>query len=486
MTIKIKIILKHELGCYYEILSCFTYVLQVITGSQSQTVIMLSKMDFGRRDSLDRAAATAVEVRGCGAAEINGVYERDGTKDGVPKYSKRALGHPAVFSLQRYSMSAGGKQWYINIPHKDSDEDIDYYFVDVQDDAVTVPPASGWTVAHRGVAPAPTVILRFPRAASPSGSQPVVTPQASLQEETTTTTSITRSSGHTLPSHADLQRDVEDAAGAGAGPADGDGWEGNDDDDGDAAWGESSSDDDEGDDARGERRREVAARGLLPRRRRYARPRLRGDATSALPGCEGWREFTDALAAGGVDAHVDLPAIAVMGDTSSGKSSLLSSLGLVELPTADALTTRCPVRLRLRRAEARRATVRVVWKGDRAPPDADGGGEGDAPESFVPRTVTEERWEDVSGLIAEAQRHVLARAGGREVARDAQVCVELTGPQCEDLTLIDLPGIVRAAVGKGESDALARDVDALLDEYLGNERCVILAVHPSNVDFHNR
>lgn len=62
--------------------------------------------------------------------------------------------------------------------------------------------------------------------------------------------------------------------------------------------------------------------------------------------------------------------------------------------------------------------------------------------------------------------------------------VKISSPYCENLTLIDLPGIVRAT-GKGESEHLATDIQSLIDGYLKNPRCVILAVHPSNVDFHN-
>ena len=60
----------------------------------------------------------------------------------------------------------------------------------------------------------------------------------------------------------------------------------------------------------------------------------------------------------------------------------------------------------------------------------------------------------------------------------------LAGPQCENLTLIDLPGIVRSH-GKDESITLSGDIQSLLTDYLKNDRCIILAVLPANVDFHN-
>jgi hypothetical protein len=52
------------------------------------------------------------------------------------------------------------------------------------------------------------------------------------------------------------------------------------------------------------------------------------------------------------------------------------------------------------------------------------------------------------------------------------------------LTLIDLPGIVRS-IGKNESKDLIDDINNLIADFLRNERCVILAIVPANVDFHN-
>ncbi|KAL7550828.1 hypothetical protein ACHAWF_014033 [Thalassiosira exigua] len=208
-------------------------------------------------------------------------------------------------------------------------------------------------------------------------------------------------------------------------------------------------------------------------KKKVSRASLRNKAPeSSLEGYEHYREFMDKLAESGVDDYIDLPMIAVMGDTSSGKSSLLSSISLVELPSSDTLTTRCPIRLQMRNADVRTARVKVVWKDKPTGDDAD----------FVERTVEEQNWNDITDIIAKAQAHIIDKSG-REVSRSI-VCVDMKGPHCENLTLIDLPGIVRAT-GKGESSTLAEDVDALMRDYLNNERCVILAVHPSNVDFHN-
>jgi interferon-induced GTP-binding protein Mx1 len=101
---------------------------------------------------------------------------------------------------------------------------------------------------------------------------------------------------------------------------------------------------------------------------------------------------------------------------------------------------------------------------------------------FEPKIVNEANWNDLTKFIADAQEHIILKSK-KEVARDI-VSIDMKGPYCEDLTLIDLPGIVRSS-GKDESATLSDDIQSLLTDYLKNPRCVILAVHPSNVDFHN-
>ena len=71
-----------------------------------------------------------------------------------------------------------------------------------------------------------------------------------------------------------------------------------------------------------------------PRKKVYrALLQMKTTTNDSLEGYEHYRSFMDKLAESGVDDYVDLPMIAVMGDTSSGKSSLLSNISLVELPS---------------------------------------------------------------------------------------------------------------------------------------------------------
>jgi ABC-type histidine transport system ATPase subunit len=150
-----------------------------------------------------------------------------------------------------------------------------------------------------------------------------------------------------------------------------------------------------------------------------------------LPGNARIRDFMDKLTSTtNVSKYVELPMIAVMGDTSSGKSSLLSSISVVELPSNSNLTTRCPIMLRMSKSDKKYATVAIQWKQKPAlvlEADLD----------FPVVTIGEHLWGSLTNVIEKAQQHII-KFTGKEVARDC-VRVNVFAPNCHDLTLIDLP-----------------------------------------------
>lgn len=60
-------------------------------------------------------------------------------------------------------------------------------------------------------------------------------------------------------------------------------------------------------------------------------------------------DLIDSLRSLGVEQDLALPAIAVIGDQSSGKSSVLEALSGVALPRGSGIVTRCPLVLRLKK-----------------------------------------------------------------------------------------------------------------------------------------
>ena len=174
------------------------------------------------------------------------------------------------------------------------------------------------------------------------------------------------------------------------------------------------------------------------------------------------------------DYGVELPQIAVMGDTSSGKSSLLSAISGVIFPSADGMCTRCPTRLRMERSsDDFKATVHINWHptSKYAPKK----------KTDCPRVVLKEI-SQITKAIADAQKNIISCAQ-QDVAKDI-IEINISGPDYVNLTVVDLPGIVKFA-GKNQETTLAADIDNLLDDFLQNDRCVILAVMPANMHFSN-
>ena len=176
-----------------------------------------------------------------------------------------------------------------------------------------------------------------------------------------------------------------------------------------------------------------------------------------------------------LEDYCSLPLICVMGDTSSGKSTVLSQLTGIALPANCQLTTKCPTLMQLQPTcddgnETTTAMVSVQWHAS---------SRHEKPK-FLPKSVT--NWQELPSIILEAQAFLL-QASGKAVTPD-RVVVQVRGPTCPSLTLVDLPGTVHQAAAN-ESPTLPQEIDAVLQEYWSNPEAIFLVVLPSNVDFHN-
>jgi interferon-induced GTP-binding protein Mx1 len=192
-----------------------------------------------------------------------------------------------------------------------------------------------------------------------------------------------------------------------------------------------------------------------------------------LPGNAALRSFMEELTASThVSRYLDLPTICVMGDTSSGKSSLLSQLSMTELPSSQELTTKCPILLQMTQSDVEKAVVSIQWTQGKQEEEA----------YFETIQLSQDLSTQLPEAILKAQQHILQQSK-KAVASDV-VQVHLYGPSRLDLTLVDLPGIAKAR-GCDDDESLVQDIQTLMELYLQNPRSVILAVVPANVDFHN-
>lgn len=73
-------------------------------------------------------------------------------------------------------------------------------------------------------------------------------------------------------------------------------------------------------------------------------------------------------------------------------------------------------------------------------------------------------------------RSLLEYNGSQSFSNDS-ILIQLQAPNVPDLTVIDLPGIVRTRT-EGQSENVVAEVDAILDKYMRQPYTIILAVVP--------
>ena len=127
-----------------------------------------------------------------------------------------------------------------------------------------------------------------------------------------------------------------------------------------------------------------------------------------------------------VGEKIELPAIVVVGDQSSGKSSVLESISGVSLPRGTNIVTRCPLELQLRQDKE---TYAVISR------PANVGLFGGDPSKTVSERL--ERLEDIAPAI---ERYTAEIAGANKGVSDKPISLRVHRPDAPDLTLIDLPG----------------------------------------------
>ncbi|KAG9470067.1 hypothetical protein GDO78_018973, partial [Eleutherodactylus coqui] len=147
-------------------------------------------------------------------------------------------------------------------------------------------------------------------------------------------------------------------------------------------------------------------------------------------------DLIDSLRSLGVEKDLALPAIAVIGDQSSGKSSVLEALSGVNLPRGSG-------KIKYRDQE-------VVLKS--------------------PGQVEKE--------VRKAQDFM---AGAGNGVSDELITLAVESPNVPDLTLLDLPGITRVALANQPQD-IGQQIKRMIKTYIQRQETINLAVVPSNVD----
>ncbi|XP_047659084.1 interferon-induced GTP-binding protein Mx2-like [Tachysurus fulvidraco] len=169
-------------------------------------------------------------------------------------------------------------------------------------------------------------------------------------------------------------------------------------------------------------------------------------------------DLIDSLRLIGIEKDLALPTIAVIGDQSSGKSSVLEALSGVALPRGSGIVTRCPLELKLRKIKCGVQWRAVIYYKDEC-------------AAFTDPS-------EVEGFVKKAQNDL---AGDGVGICDDLITLEIMAPDVCDLTLIDLPGIARVPV-KGQPEDIGHQIKKLILNYIEKDQTINLVVVPCNVD----
>ncbi|KAI6684405.1 hypothetical protein NL676_030318 [Syzygium grande] len=156
---------------------------------------------------------------------------------------------------------------------------------------------------------------------------------------------------------------------------------------------------------------------------------------------------------------IQLPTIVVVGDQSSGKSSVLESLAGISLPRGQGICTRVPLIMRLRdRRQDEIPKLHLEFKG---------------------KIVDVDDEDDINDAIVTATDEI---AGSGKGISNVPLTLVVKKDGVPDLTMVDLPGITRVPV-QGQPENIYEQISAMIMEYIRPEETIILNVVSATVDF---
>merc|ERR1712038_1880788 len=168
---------------------------------------------------------------------------------------------------------------------------------------------------------------------------------------------------------------------------------------------------------------------------------------------------------------IQLPQIVIVGSQSSGKSSVIESLvGRSILPRGTGIVTRRPLILQLV----------YTPKDDRVHRSAERGTieHQEWAEFLHTKNKVFTDWDDVR---REIERETDAVAGSNKGICPDPISLKFYSTSVLSLTMVDLPGLTKVAVGEQPEDIEAQ-IKTLLMKFIANPNSIILAVSAANAD----
>jgi dynamin 1-like protein len=171
-------------------------------------------------------------------------------------------------------------------------------------------------------------------------------------------------------------------------------------------------------------------------------------------------KLQEVISLSNVKMPIELPCLVVVGSQSSGKSSVLESIvGRDFLPRGTGIVTRCPLILRL---------IRSNFEQDYAT------------FSHLPNDCRFTDFTDVRKELETMNREIATSSG----VSSNEIFLNIYSSKVVDLTLIDLPGLIKNPI-RGQSSDLDKRINSMILEYAKKSNSIILAISPANNDLAN-
>lgn len=186
---------------------------------------------------------------------------------------------------------------------------------------------------------------------------------------------------------------------------------------------------------------------------------------------------------------LDLPQVVVVGSQSCGKSSVLENIvGRDFLPRGTGIVTRRPLILQLVNIPAANQT-----SSPSSFTDTTGGSVQPHVRSTAPAQYEEwgeflhvpgQRFYDFNQIRHEIEAETSRVAGTNKGVNRIPINLKVYSPHVLNLTLVDLPGLMKIPIGDQPTD-IEKQTRIMILEYIAKPNAIILAVSPANVDLVN-
>ncbi|KAG0006714.1 hypothetical protein BGZ80_005168 [Entomortierella chlamydospora] len=165
----------------------------------------------------------------------------------------------------------------------------------------------------------------------------------------------------------------------------------------------------------------------------------------------------------GLSKMLTIPQIAILGDQSSGKSSVLEAITKLSFPRDIETCTKFATQVSMRQSTQVEISARID----------------DEPEFNKRYQAQGTEW-DIHAIISDANEILCSSVEISEKVLE----ITISGPTLSPLTIIDLPGFINTTVD-GQDKSIVQTIRTINTKYIKDNRTIILAVVPANVDLNN-